>query len=148
MSLVGCLCSLLFIFFSFQWTLLFPFLQSVGGDIQVWNSVDFFHSGISSIYLHLDTCCHCPLWTFHLHFFPVIPTWFPGLCPFCTSFWFGHFSLQILSMCVTAPHSQLTFAVKSVFSGPLACSPSALLNVRISTHHLLPGLMRLSDRFH
>ena len=105
-------------------------------------------SYISSIYLHLDTCCHCPLWTFHLHFFPVIPTWFPGLCPFCTSFWFGHISLQILSMCVTAPHSQLTFAVKSVFSGPLACSPSALLNVRISTHHLLPGLMRLSDCFH
>lgn len=147
MSLVECLCSLLFIFFSFQWTLLFPFLQSVGGDIQVWNSVDFFHSDISSIHLHLDTCCRCPLWTFHLHF--------------SSNLYMVSWRVSILNiilirsllssntfMCVTAPHSQLTFAVKSLFSGPLACSPSALLNVGISTHHLLPGLVRLSDCFH
>ena len=102
---VSCWMSVAFYSFSFpsnELSLLFPFLQSVGRDIQVWNSMDFFILiFLASAFIWiLAAIVLSELFTY---IFPVIPKWLPGVCPFCTSFWFGHFSLQILLMCVMTP---------------------------------------------
>lgn len=102
---VSCWMSVAFYSFSFpsnELSLLFPFLQSVGRDIQVWNSMDFFILiFLASTFIWiLAAIVLSELFTY---IFPVIPKWLPGVCPFCTSFWFGHFSLQILLMCVMTP---------------------------------------------
>lgn len=102
-------------FVSLQTSSSFCFLHfpqsSLGGHL-AWNSMDSFHSDVSSIHLAFD-CWSCPLWTVCLGFSqtPSMVFWLVSILPVKRHFDSVHFSLQVPTEGVLVPHHHLAFAL-------------------------------------
>lgn len=141
MSLVGYLSSIQpdmseeeysFSFPSNQLFFLFPSFPPVlpGGHL-AWNSMDSFHSDVSSIHLAFECLLKLSPLNSLLRLFqtPYVVFWLVSVLHIKLHFDSVHFSLQVLIMSVLVSLCQLAFALNL----PLAWSSTTWLNTGIST---------------